>query len=98
MYCTIDLHIPRKVPSLIVPADAIIFNRDGVQVAVVQDGVARLRKVTIARDLGTTVEVRDGVKAGDQVMLNPSVDLADGSKVQAPTTAQNPPAQKEASN
>lgn len=98
MYTTIDLHIPRKVPSLIVPADAIIFNRDGVQVAVVEDGVARLRKVTIARDLGKTVEVRDGVKAGDRVVLNPSVELADGSKVQTPTTAQNPPAQKEALN
>jgi RND family efflux transporter MFP subunit len=98
MYTTIDLHIPRKVPSLIVPADAIIFNRDGVQVAVVEGGVARLRKVTIARDLGKTVEVRDGVKSGDQVVLNPSVELADGSKVQAPTTAQNPVAQKEASN
>jgi len=27
--------------------------------------------------------VRDGLKAGDQVILNPSVDLAEGSKVEA---------------
>src|SRR6202043_3153644 len=25
-YCSIELHIPRKTPSLLVPADAIIFN------------------------------------------------------------------------
>jgi hypothetical protein len=32
--------------------------------------------------------VRDGVKAGDQVILNPMVDLMDGSRVQprAPAT------------
>jgi hypothetical protein len=36
----------------------------------------------VARDLGTQVEVRDGVEAGDQVILRPTVDLADGSKVQ----------------
>jgi RND family efflux transporter MFP subunit len=82
MYCTVDLHIPRKTPSLIVPADAVIFNSDGLQVAVAADGVAHLHKITVARDLGTQVEVRDGVEAGDQVILRPTVDLADGSKVQ----------------
>jgi RND family efflux transporter MFP subunit len=81
IYCSVDLHIPRKSPSLLVPANAIIFNRDGLQVAVVQDGVARIQKISVARDFGTQVEVRDGVKAGDQVILNPTVDLMDGSRV-----------------
>jgi RND family efflux transporter MFP subunit len=82
MYCTVELHIPRKTPSLTVPADAIVFNDDGVRVAVVKDGVAHFHKVTIARDLGTQVEVRDGVKPGDRVVLRPNVELADGAKVQ----------------
>jgi hypothetical protein len=43
--------------------------------------------VDLARDLGTTVEVRDGVKDGDQVVLNPPVDLADGGRVDRQTTA-----------
>ena len=58
IYATAELHIPRKTASVSVPAGAIIFNRDGVQVAVVEDGVARLRKISIARDRGTEVEVR----------------------------------------
>jgi RND family efflux transporter MFP subunit len=82
IYCTIELHIPRKTPSLLVPADAIIFNRNGMQVAVVNNGKAEIRKVEVKRDLGTRVEVDSGVKAGDQVILNPPVTLADGSKVQ----------------
>jgi len=82
IYCTVELHIPRKVPSLSIPAAAIIFNADGVQVAVVENGVAHLRKITVARDLGTAIEALDGVKPGDQVILNPSVDLVDGAKVQ----------------
>jgi RND family efflux transporter MFP subunit len=81
IYCTVELHIPRKAPSLLVPADAIIFNRDGLQVAIVENGVAHIRKISIVRDIGTQVEVRDGVKAGDQVILNPTVDLTDGSRV-----------------
>jgi RND family efflux transporter MFP subunit len=82
MYCTVDLHIPRKTPSLIVPADAVVFNSDGLQVAVLRNGTAHFQKITVARDLGTQVEVRDGVQPGDQVILRPMVDLADGSKVQ----------------
>ena len=88
IYCTIELHIPRKTPGLSVPADAVIFNRDGLQVAVVEDGVVHIRKISVARDLGKEVEARDGVKPGDQVILNPSVDLVEGSKVRArPETA-----------
>jgi hypothetical protein len=48
---------------------------------VAENGVAHIQKISVARDLGTQVEVRDGVKAGDQVILNPTVDLMDGSPV-----------------
>jgi len=88
IYCTIELHIPRKTPSFSVSADAVIFNAGGLQVAVVENGVVHLRKVSVVRDLGQEVEINSGVKAGDQVVLNPAVDLADGSKVRvrAPAT------------
>ena len=82
IYCTVELHIPRKAASLSVPAEAIIFNAGGVKVAVVDKGIVHLHKVSVARDFGTTVELRDGVAAGDQVILNPSVSIADGAKVQ----------------
>jgi hypothetical protein len=36
----------------------------------------------VKRDWGTRVEVDSGIKAGDQVILNPPINLADGSKVQ----------------
>jgi RND family efflux transporter MFP subunit len=82
-YCTVELHVPRDTPSLLVPAEAIIFNHDGLHVAVVQDGAAHIQKISVARDLGRQVEVNDGVKEGDTVILNPQVDLVNGSKVQA---------------
>jgi RND family efflux transporter MFP subunit len=85
IYCTVELQIPRKTPSVSVPAEAIIFNSYGTQVAVVSDGKAEIRKVRVQRDLGTRVEVDAGIKAGDQVILNPPVNLLEGSKVQART-------------
>ena len=82
VYCMVELKIPRKTPSLVVPAEAIIFNRDGLQVAVVNNGKAEIRKVRVTRDLGTQVEVDTGVKPGDRVILNPPVNIIEGSKVQ----------------
>jgi RND family efflux transporter MFP subunit len=82
VYCNVELKIPRKSPSLIVPSEAIVFNRDGLSVVVVDNGVARVHRVNAVRDFGTTVEVNTGVKEGDQVILNPPVDLTDGHKVQ----------------
>jgi len=69
-------------PALIVPASAITFNQDGMQVAVVEDGVAHLHKIAITADYGTEAEVNAGVRNGDKVILQPPVNLADGSKVQ----------------
>jgi multidrug efflux pump subunit AcrA (membrane-fusion protein) len=48
---------------------------------VVENGTVHIRKVSVTRDLGTQVEVDDGVNQGDQVVVNPPVNL--GSKVRA---------------
>jgi RND family efflux transporter MFP subunit len=81
VYCFVEFKIPRKTPSLVVPAEAIIFNRNGLQVAVVEDGKAEIRKVNVTRDMGTQVEVDAGVRPGDRVILNPPVNLSEGGKV-----------------
>jgi RND family efflux transporter MFP subunit len=81
IYCAVELDILRKVPSLTVPADAVVFTADGLRVAVLENGTAHFQKIAVTRDLGTAVEVSEGVKPGDQVVLNPPVNLAEGEKV-----------------
>jgi RND family efflux transporter MFP subunit len=80
-YCEVVLRIPRKTPSLIVPSEAIIFSRDGLNVAVVENGVVHIRKITVVRDFGTTVEASDGVREGDHVVLSPPVDISESQAV-----------------
>ena len=81
IYCIVDMHIPRKTRSVVVPADAVVFDENGLHVAVVNNGNIHLQKISIARDFGKEVEVQEGLKAGDRVVLNPMVDLAEGRKV-----------------
>jgi RND family efflux transporter MFP subunit len=92
-YGSVELHIPRKEPSLMIPADAVVFDGDGLHAAVLEDGVVHYRKITVARDFGTEVEVSSGLAKGDRVVRTPAVDLADGARVDAQA-----PKMKEASN
>jgi multidrug efflux pump subunit AcrA (membrane-fusion protein) len=74
MYCTVELDVPRKTPSLLVPDPAVVFDAQGVYVFVVEDGVAHMRKITEIRDLGTEVEVSEGVKpASSSWSTRPSI-------------------------
>jgi RND family efflux transporter MFP subunit len=90
IYCTVELKVPHKTPSFAVPADAIIFNRSGLQVALLNNGKAEFRTVRVKRDMGAQVEVDSGIKAGDQVILNPPVTLVDGGGVQPRAEATAP--------
>jgi RND family efflux transporter MFP subunit len=85
IYCTVELKIPRRTPSLVVPGPAVIFNQAGLQVAVVEDGTVHLRKIEVVRDLGTEVEATVGVASGEKVILKPTVGLTDGSRVRIRT-------------
>ena len=64
-----------------VPSEAIVSDRDGLNAAVYDDGVARLRPLEIAADNGAEVEIRKGLNPGDRVVLNPPANLTDGMRV-----------------
>ena len=76
-----QLLVPRQAPTIIIPAQALIFDADGLSAAVYRNGVARLRHLDLERDDGAQVEVRSGLEPGDQVILSPPLDIQDGMKV-----------------
>jgi multidrug efflux pump subunit AcrA (membrane-fusion protein) len=84
LYVNISFKVPRPHPVVSVPDAALIFNGDGLQVATVEDGRARMHKVTIEHDLGTVAELSDGLRGGEHVIISPPADLTDGQKVNAP--------------
>jgi len=72
-----------KGAALTLPGNTLLFRAEGPQVGVVnRDGKVELRSVKLGRDFGPTVEILDGVRPEDQVIVNPSDSLADGATVQ----------------
>ncbi len=69
---------------LTIPANALLFRIEGAMVGVVgADHRVALRKVTLGRDFGQTVEVLSGISAADHVVINPPDSLVEGSEVRA---------------
>ncbi len=81
LYGIVHLQVPRQEPVVTVPSQAVIFDKDGLSVAVIQDGRVALRHLDIAEDDGAQVQVRAGLKSGEQIILNPPADLVVGQKV-----------------
>jgi RND family efflux transporter MFP subunit len=79
--------VPR--PVLTIPSSAMVFNSAGTQVAVLRDGKVHYQKITVGRDLGTELEISDGLLPDDEVIVNPGERLSEGVSVKATPAAKN---------
>ena len=69
-------------PTLTLPANTLLFRAEGIRVGVVNaDNKVELRALKLGRDFGQTVEILEGVEAGDRVIMNPPDSLATGLAV-----------------
>ena len=80
-YVDVTFDVPRLHPNVVLPAEALIFNQNGMQVATVQDDEVHMQVVSIYHDFGKTVELREGLNGGEQIVINPPSDLVEHSKV-----------------
>jgi RND family efflux transporter MFP subunit len=80
-YATVHLKLPAAVRSVTVPANTLLFRREGLRVGVFREGRANLVPVSIGRDYGAPVEIVSGLRASDAIILDPSDSLESGTPV-----------------
>ena len=82
LFVDISFTIKRGTPAVVVPDATLIFDAKGLHVAVVTpDGHIRMTPIVIAHDFGEKAELRQGLKGGESLVLNPPADLAEGQKI-----------------
>lgn len=65
-----------------VPTSALFRDEEGWKVFAVENGRAVRRAVEVGNQNGLAAEIRSGLKEGDQVILHPSGEIAEGVEVQ----------------
>lgn len=82
MYAQVDLTTPRRDPPLLIPGDTLVVRGDGPQVAVVgPDHSVHYARIQLGRDFGDRIEVLSGLRAGQQVVVNPGDAVREGAQV-----------------
>jgi len=94
-YTEVHFNLPPDPNTLSIPTSALIFRQHGLEVAVIgKDDRIEVRKVSIGRNLGSSVEVLSGLATSDRVVVNPPDSLAAGDLVRVASEATpngNPP-------
>jgi membrane fusion protein (multidrug efflux system) len=81
MYASVRLEVERKRDALLVPVQALVVEKAGTSVFTVADGKAKKNPVRIGFNDGVNVEIADGIKPGQPVILAGKQALADGQSV-----------------
>jgi RND family efflux transporter MFP subunit len=80
-YVFVHFKVPQQMLMLAIPANALLFRSQGLQVAIVRDGRVHLQGVTIGKDDGKTVEIASGLSASDAVIVDPSDSIAEDQPI-----------------
>jgi len=82
MYGTANFGSKQKQQLKIVPRNAFVGSVSSNEVFVVENGIAKLKKVTSGRILGEQVEIVDGLSDGETVIITGQINLQDGNTVE----------------
>ena len=81
-FAEVHFRLPANTNILHIPANSLLFRKDGTEVAVLgADGKVVLKPVELGRDLGTQVEVQSGLDPSDRVIDSPPDSVATGDLV-----------------
>lgn len=83
-YAEVELELARDVRAVIVPGASLLIRAEGPRVAIVDaENRLRYRSVSVGRDLGSTVEITEGLAGDERVVVNMADELEDGAVVEA---------------
>jgi membrane fusion protein (multidrug efflux system) len=82
MYGTANFGSKQKQQLKVVPRNAFVGSVSSNEVFVVENGIAKLKKVTSGRIIGEQVEIVNGLADGETVIVTGQINLQDGNTVE----------------
>jgi RND family efflux transporter MFP subunit len=98
-YVQVDFELPSDPDIVRIPTSALVFREQGMEVAAIDaNSTIELRPIKLGRNLGTEVEVVQGLKLSDRLVNSPPDSLATGDKVRVAGTSEGASAEGAARN
>ena len=82
MYGTAVFKFPAQAPTITIPRGSFVGSVSSNQIFVLENGnTAKIRKVIAGRTINDQVEIIEGLKEGETVIISGQINLVDGSPV-----------------
>ena len=98
-YGQVRFDLPQTAPTVLISANALVPSGTEQKVVMVQDGKIHFQPIVVSRDFGSNLEVSQGLKGGEMLVINPGENLIEGLEVdtkvaEAPKKPASPPPAK----
>ena len=90
-YAEVHFKVPGQASTYIVPVDTLLFRKEGLNVAIVENGKAKLVPVVAGHDFGTSIEIVSGLQGNESVISSPPDSIVTGETVQIAAPQATPP-------
>lgn len=81
-FADVSFELPADTKVVQIPASALLFQSEGLQVAVLgPDNRVQIRPVRVGRNFGTSIEVLSGIQPNDRVIDSPPDSIVAGEQV-----------------
>lgn len=81
MYGTAVFKFPKQAPGILIPRTSFVGSVSSNQVFVLENNTSKLRNVIAGRIIGEYVEILEGLKEGETVIISGQINLAEGTPV-----------------
>jgi RND family efflux transporter MFP subunit len=83
MYAKVKFTLPQQRASLIIPTSSLVVDRAGMHVVTVNgDHTIHFNPVAVGKDMGTTIEILNGLDASESIVASPNDLLSEGEHVE----------------
>jgi RND family efflux transporter MFP subunit len=81
LFARVILYTGGAEETVVIPITSLLYEGTRVRVYIVEKGIAVERYVTVGQKYGETMEIREGLKDGEQLVVVGQNNLANGVKV-----------------
>ncbi len=82
IFARVDFNVSKQANYIVIPREAVVGSVKVPQVFVVENGIVKLRNITVGGEAGTLVQVLNGLNEGETVVVNGQNNLVDNLKVE----------------